>query len=80
MCKGVNIIKKLYKHLKLSEFEIDNTSNEEETTNKDKSIPKTPASKDNDDKEDTNSGILPTSPKPLKNRFLDKTKSNLDNI
>lgn len=76
----LNRLERLYKHLKLSEFEIDNTSNEEETTNKDKSISKTPTSKEYDDKEDTNSGILPTSPKPLKNRFLDKTKSNLDNI
>lgn len=75
----LNRLERLYKHLKLSEFEIENTSNEEENNNKEKNTPKIPiVVKDDDDKDDTNSGNIPISPKTHFDSFLERNTS--DNV
>ena len=75
----LNRLERLYKHLKLSEFEIENTSNEEENNNKEKNTPIIPiVVKDDDDKDEINSGTIPISPNHRFGTFLERNPS--DNV
>ena len=75
----VNTFRTIEDEWELSEFEIENTSNAEENNNKEKNTPKIPiVVKDDDDKDDTNSGNIPISPKTHFDSFLERNTS--DNV